>query len=251
MTILSTCRSICRCRKPLAIALDVLQGDSNCHYGYLLPVIISLRNDWRALVAGTTSSFHAFVTPKLMEKLEERFAEYFEIRGVGVEAAVAAIVHPKFKETWVCSLGTEARARVREVTLDAANRMYREIHTPPPEQANVLQRPNCQFNFSMSLSQEAGAAYAPLFTGTTTAVESIMTSYLSRPVSEDLMVVHEVKLIHKMFLRYNTALPSSASIERVFCFATMFDSGRLANMSDGTFEIRVLVKANHRVTLPE
>jgi hypothetical protein len=32
--------------KPLAAAIDQLQAEINCHYGYLLPTLITIRNRW-------------------------------------------------------------------------------------------------------------------------------------------------------------------------------------------------------------
>lgn len=35
--------------KPLAITLDVLQGENNVHYGYLLPSLVSLLNKYEKM----------------------------------------------------------------------------------------------------------------------------------------------------------------------------------------------------------
>ena len=39
------------CHKQLAVAIDILQGQKDCQYGYLLPTLLIIRNKWRSLIA--------------------------------------------------------------------------------------------------------------------------------------------------------------------------------------------------------
>lgn len=50
--------------------------------------------------------------------------------------------------------------------------------------------------------------------------------------------------IKQLFTRYNTCLPSSASVERLFSFATMVNEPRRHALTDENFEKLVILKAN-------
>lgn len=83
--------------KPLAEALDVLQGDIHVSIGYLLPTLTVLLNELEDLKR-SSSLKHCKALPSLMiEAIKTRFDGYFEDQ----ELRVAAIVHPRFKMHWV------------------------------------------------------------------------------------------------------------------------------------------------------
>lgn len=60
--------------------------------------------------------------------------------------------------------------------------------------------------------------------------------------------LNDYPIVKKIFLRYNTCLPSSAPVERLFSFASIVNSPRRNALSDSSFEKLVIMKAN-KVTL--
>lgn len=48
-----------------------------------------------------------------------------------------------------------------------------------------------------------------------------------------------------MFLKYNTSLPSSAPVERLFSYTIMLNLPKFNKLIDANFEKRDLAKANH------
>lgn len=54
----------------------------------------------------------------------------------------------------------------------------------------------------------------------------------------------DYRLVKKVFFKYNTPLPSSASVERLFNYATMMNLPKFNRYTDENFENRVLTKAN-------
>lgn len=61
----------------------------------------------------------------------------------------------------------------------------------------------------------------------------------------DISILHAYPIIKSAFIKYNTLLPSSAPVERLFSFATMFDTAKFNRLTDENFEKRVLSKANN------
>ena len=100
--------------KPLTRAIDELQTEVNCHFGFLLPTLISVKWKWLQLsISGSLRSFEPLLND-LIVSLGKRFEDFFEIRGVGEHAAIAALTHPKFKKCWVPCLDETAQKKKKK-----------------------------------------------------------------------------------------------------------------------------------------
>lgn len=66
----------------------------------------------------------------------------------------------------------------------------------------------------------------------------------SQEQKNDLSILHAYPIIKSAFLKFNTLLLSSAPVERMFSFATMFNIAKFNRLTDENFERRVLSKAN-------
>ncbi|KAL1489789.1 hypothetical protein ABEB36_013723 [Hypothenemus hampei] len=62
--------------------------------------------------------------------------------------------------------------------------------------------------------------------------------------SRDLASLDRYPAVRKVFIKYNTPLPSSAPVERLFSYATMTNLPKSNKISDYLFEKRVLLKSN-------
>ena len=60
-----------------------------------------------------------------------------------------------------------------------------------------------------------------------------------------LQPLDQHKVVRNVFLKYNTPIPSSAPVERLFSFAGMVDTPRRKCLTDTNFEKLVLLKANN------
>jgi hypothetical protein len=75
-------------------------------------------------------------------------------------------------------------------------------------------------------------------------VESLLTqAYLSQPAAP-LSSLTAFPAVRKLFVRTNTALPSNASVERLFSCAGLILTYNRARAGDGSFEAKVLLKMN-------
>ena len=66
--------------------------------------------------------------------------------------------------------------------------------------------------------------------------------YLNDP-DTSLQMLHRYPLIKQVFLKYNTALISSAPVERLFSFGSIILHGRRGSLTDANFEKLLLIKA--------
>ncbi|KAL4092113.1 hypothetical protein QTP88_026674 [Uroleucon formosanum] len=89
-----------------------------------------------------------------------------------------------------------------------------------------------------------------LFDGDDVEVEQPNTEvdrYLTTPFSGDLLILNTMPTIKNIFLKYNTALPSSASVERLFSVAGDICTKKRGKISDQNFENCLLVKINFKI----
>ncbi|EFN60904.1 hypothetical protein EAG_04440, partial [Camponotus floridanus] len=183
-----------KCTEPIAEALDILQGEVDVSYGYLLPTIISAKNKLQKIIDADLIYCTALVN-LLITSLEKRFSNLLKIVEEGKQAAVAAATHPKFKIRWLKCLNETARDNAM---------------------AAIKRSTACEIEFQRFCQEQ----------------------------KNDISILHAYPIIKPAFMKFNTLLPSSAPVERLFSFATMFDTAKFNRLTDENFEKRVLSKAN-------
>lgn len=65
------------------------------------------------------SRFVKKLLSKLVEKLDERFEQFFTVEPEGQQAAIAAFVNPLFKRKWVKCLDKSLGDKIRRIVLDS------------------------------------------------------------------------------------------------------------------------------------
>lgn len=164
-----------------------------------------------------------------------RFSNYFHVVEEGTVAAVAAATHPRFKLKWLQCLDPQARTNV----MTAIQVAIAACHIPSEEKIVQKVIEDDEFNFGPQESSSA-VAQQNLDVG---AGEAEYRRFCQDPKS-DLELLLAYPTVKNVFLKTNTLLPSSASVERMFSFATMFDIAKFNRLTDENFEKRVLCRAN-------
>ncbi|XP_015115570.1 uncharacterized protein LOC107040141 [Diachasma alloeum] len=219
---------------PIAKALDRLQGDLDVGYGWLLPTLISTRNDLRGLQT-TDFIYCKPMLEVLLSSLDERFSNYFNVIDEGKVAAVAAAAHPKFKLKWLHCLDQTAQANAMAAIKEAISACAKSSSSS----INVMETDDDDFNFE-SREEALVVTQHTLETG---AAETEFGRFSQKPKT-DLEILLIYPTVREIYLKSNTLLPSSASVERMFSFATAFDTAKFNRLTPANFEKRVLYKAN-------
>ncbi|XP_015121281.1 uncharacterized protein LOC107044049 [Diachasma alloeum] len=227
--------------RPVSLALQILQGDTDVSYGYLLPTLISTKNKLTKLLSEDLTYCKPLVTV-LATSLQTRFSNYFNVDEDGEAAAVAAAVHPKFKLRWLPCLDTSAQKNVRNAITNAIISCR-----SPSENIQSKEEPLIDgFDFDVG-----GQTQATIQCNLEISADETDFRRFCNDTKTDLSLLHAYPAVKAIYLKFNTLLPSSASVERLFSFAGMFDIAKFNRLTDANFEKRVLSKANRVMEIVE
>ena len=210
--------------KPLATAIDILQGEKNCYMGYVLPTIQSLMSN----IQSTPSSVVAVLKKAVTEGLHARFDHYF----TDEDFILATLTHPKFKLSWVDD--TLKKAQYTQLLETACSTLTNEIEPGAPD--------------SDAVETEDEDRFLNLHTSSLSANNdnSQCLAYLSDPDRSIAMLSRYPKIKH-LFIKYNTDIPSSAAVELLFSSASIVLCKRRNRLCDETFEKLLLLRQNKHI----
>ncbi|KAL4120915.1 hypothetical protein QTP88_013522 [Uroleucon formosanum] len=169
----------CKIMEPLSRALDILQGDKYMAMGYLIPTISWLKRKLTEL--SLAGKCKSFMTKE-------------------IPIIISSVSHPKFKFKGMSPFEREEGMEFFKAEVEQLQSITGIVND------NV--QPATEDDF--------------LFDGDDVEVEQPNTEinrYLTTPFSGDLLILNTMPTIKNIFLKYNTALPSSASVERLFSVA--------------------------------
>lgn len=217
----------------IAETLDFLQGENYIHYGYLIPSLVSIKVKLENLLKSTQLKLCKPLLEGIISSLKRRFKSFFDIEYEGEIAAVAAVLHPRFKFEWTAEYSQDLKLKV----VNLINQAVREIEVPYEEESPIFT--DNFFVFGNDETNSSNEMFDKL-------ESKILKNYLQASITPDISVVKRHNLIEELFIKFNTPIPSSAPIERIFSYATMLNVPKFNWLSDGNFEKRVLLKCNNK-----
>lgn len=154
---------------------------------------------------------------------------------------IASVSHPKWKLGWLSRIENGPKAdHIRNIVLNAMKRT-------PIVPSNVKQEisndeENTQSNF-FSLAE------TPVFDKIWDSHYHTEMEFMRYLIDEEesLKMLNNYKNVKKLFLKFNTAIPSSASVERIFKFDDLILRPRPTCSHDDVFERCALLRANSRL----
>lgn len=213
--------------KPLACAIDIVQKDENMYIGYLLPTISVLQRRLEHL----QMSGLAFCTPlviALLTGIHKRYDHLFEDR----ELLIASVTIPRFKTMWVSSEG-----RRQELQTLLQNELNRQCYGSTVTAVSLSAPKKSPTDDFFSFALASPGVPSP-------SVNCVEADRFMADSETGIESLHKHELVRKVFVRYNTALASSASVERVFSVAADVFTRKRGKMTDENFERQLLLKLN-------
>lgn len=227
------------CTKPVADALDILQGENSTYYGIFLPTILSLKKKLRNMSTEIdTYEYCSSLAATYLKSVETRFKDFLNISGSLAEnAAIAAISHPKYKKLkWISLIGQSEYVRMK-------NLLVKEIIKITPNQPRDPERPPTKSREDEYFEIDSSSDSENQNEEPRSKAELIVTHFFAEE-SRELQILNNHRDIKEVFLKFNTPLPSSAPVERMFSYATMVNCPKANRLSDEMFEKRVIIKVN-------
>ena len=221
--IVSLMRLYCNVMQLLACTLDILQGETNCFIGYLLPTLASLEMKLKPLRQNLKAA--APLVDAILAGVTKRLAGYAD----RPELLLASFTLPQFRLGW---LDESKRSSCRSLLYEHT-RMVSAALQEGTEHNPSASSPSQEDDFFSFIAQD----------GTTDSNTSEVDAFLSDH-SKELTAFHKYPHIMKLFLKFNTSLPSSAPVERLFSLGGQIFLPRRNRLTSSHFERQLLQRAN-------
>lgn len=212
----------CNVMKPLAFSLDKLQGEKNSFLGYVAPTLLVLR---KLLIQSNQLTYCKPLSLAIVSSLEKRFSFLYNLNEPKSKSfIIASISHPKFKMDWV---PVRYKDLCKKVFNDECNLMSSLVTTnsdSADDSDNMSDK-----EFYSNVCDQSSNNYSP-----DEEINVQVLKYLNSKKKE-LQMLNNYPIVKKIFLKYNTTLPSSAPVERLFSGAVQVLTSRRNRLGDITF----------------
>lgn len=225
----------CCVMEPLATATDKLQEEKKSFLGYVTPTILSLK---RFQINFSNLVHCKPLSLIIIKSLERRFEYIFDLTNHKSKSFIlASMSHPKFKNNWVPARFAETCKQlfINEcISLSVSTCLnsdsdYSDFN-PESDGSDQEFFNDLLSTILMNKPSESGKMRKRNF------ISAQALSFLNKKKT-DLNVLNTYKYVKQIFLKYNTTLPSSAPVERLFSTGIQILTPRRNRLGDQTFEM--------------
>lgn len=231
--------------RPVAVALDILQGEKRACQGYIMPSIFSIMANVRNCT-NFTSEYGRVMHKCMINCLERRFGDVLKFDEENNDLILAAVVHPNFKLSWIEKESDKEYAQSLFINkyISFAQKSQHSHDTEEIE-APVEKQKSKENVFFQHIRQNERR------TSTDDTLTMEIWKYILQPISDDVVVqtnqLKSLPILEKMFRLYNTTLSSSAPVERLFSNASLIFTPHRNRISDEHFEQALFVRRNSKL----
>lgn len=215
---------------PLAFALELFQAEQKCYFGLVIPTVLSLKTKLNE--HKDAANYFGDVINAIVVAIDLRFRELFS----STEAKVATATTPQFRLWWMAA---SEREEMCTLLSTMASQVDLSVITDgaSAESLPTIQSEDDFFNY--------GPVKPPPQVQSRTVTEEIK-KYVEG-TGKNLECLQDFPRVKQLFLKYNTMLPSTAPVQRLFS-----QKGNLVNcqrniLTDGYFERIQLLKYNSQL----
>lgn len=229
---------------PFAKALDHTQGEKQCYLGCLIPTLIVIKKKLVNLMTSDTLRFCEPLVNNLFAAMERRFAATFEDE----ECLLATAFHPKFRLKWMGAF--EERMIKRSEVKSLMERKVEEfLRRADPEIASSSSSEDMEtedYYGDICDEEDGTGGHHSMHRSTKSKAAQIVNVWLQAKGTDSLAdsAFNSEKVLIDLFLRYNTAMPSSVAVERLFSFGKDFIRAKRNSLSDENFNMLMFMKGN-------
>ena len=217
-------KEILEVMEPLASGLDILQGDK-VSLGYLLPTLYEILESWTHLLEDENRAYTSGLLSDLSASLRRRFPNDI----ASEDCIVAAAVHPSFRIHWVPPEDVETVTSLVRKSLDnySTQSMQPDIVQDATTAPSQPEPPRKKVFFSRMHSKAASTAQRA-----TLGINDKWIAWAKKQPDDGPVP----NWLEKPFIDFNTSLPTSAPVERLFSLGKRVMSPQRTLLTDENFE---------------
>lgn len=204
----------CDVMSHLADTLDFLQGEESMYMGFLLPSLYSLEKKLK-VIDNEKLIYCAPLLKTIIESIKKRFEPIWKIN----ESILASCLIPRFKLIWL----DKYDQCLAEKNLKALFYCKENDENDTSDTSNK-EFDKAQHFFCLPLNNQSKSSSA-----------DELKMYLKSPLNEITMLLSYPEVM-KVFLEYNTPVPSSAPVERLFSTGSNVMTVKRYRLGDELFE---------------
>ena len=208
--------------KPIATAMDLLQGEEDCYIGHVIPTIKGIQHKLKLL---TDKSMTPLING-INDGLQQRFSDIMN----SDDYNVATMLIPKFKLNY---LEINRRTIMKDLLIRSVQGASEVDETSSPATAAAIEPADDNLFSFMNES----CSHSTVLDAVTAEVDNFLACN-----STDTTSLTAFPRVATAFRKYNAALPSSAAVERLFSTAGQILTDRRCKMSDTLFEQAVFLR---------
>ncbi|PWA19238.1 hypothetical protein CCH79_00014600, partial [Gambusia affinis] len=215
---------------PLAFALELFQAEQKCYLGLVIPTILSLKNKLNE--QKDAAKYFGDVINSIAVAIDGRFQEFFSNN----EAKIATATTPQFRLWWMAA---SEREEMCSLLATEASQM---------EPCDVPEA-NTSRNLSTIKSEDDFFSYGSAKTSTQNQQRGV-TEEIRKYVEgtgKSLECLQDFPRVKQLFLKYNTTLPSTAPVQRLFTQKGNLMTSQRNFLTDDYFERIQLLRYNSSV----
>lgn len=215
---------------PLAFALELFQAEQKCYLGLVIPTVLSLKNKLNE--QKDAANYLGEVINAIVVAIDVRFQELFD----STEAKFATATTPQFRLWWMnaseredmCSLLATEASQIEPSSLIEAN---------PSRRLSTIE------------SEDDFFSYGPVKPAVQIQQRGVMEEIRKyvEGTGKSLECLQDFPRMKQLFLRYNTTLPSTAPVQRLFSQKGNLVTSQRNFLTDDYFERIQLLRYNSNV----
>ena len=227
--------------KPVAQALDILQGEERAYFGVLLPTLAMCLKKLNHVQ--TTINICKPLLAATENGIKKRFGESLN----SMENQLASAFHPCFKLAWLPyleyagfekeSIDTMKNQIKRKMEHLVQNSSFNNDNLSDKSENNLDNLVEDDF-FQDFESRKGEARQSPQ----SEAIDQFLKEPTISPREKPSPINFKNSIIKDLFIKYNTPLPSSAAVERLFSIGKDVLKPKRSGLTDEHFEMLVFLK---------
>ncbi|GBP35517.1 hypothetical protein EVAR_20027_1 [Eumeta japonica] len=200
------------CSKPIADGIRSLEGDKDIYYGCLIPELMRMQRILSSLKMDNLTYCDVLIDV-IKESLNRRFERFYKLEEPKAkDGIIASVSYPFFKMKWVPKANREY---IKDVFVSEVRKIKQEDEKSSQVQHTDSDKKKERTESYMFVEDSDSSAASDNVNTTTIDLETLQ--YL-KDEDNTLESLNRYPNVKKLFLKYNTCLPSSAPVERLFSF---------------------------------